>query len=87
MVYNPDMIARTADLRNVRAALRQIAVERRTAILLYDVDGYDYGEIAAIVGTSVGTVKSRISRGRAELRLLLRDAHGNRAPRGDVTEG
>jgi RNA polymerase sigma-70 factor (ECF subfamily) len=57
------------------------------AILLYDVDGYDYAEIATLVGASVGTVKSRISRGRAELRRLLSDVHGNRAPRGDVTEG
>ena len=71
----------------LRAALRQIPVERRTAILLYDVDGYDYGEIAAIVGTSVGTVKSRISRGRAELRRLLSDAPGNPGRRADVMEG
>ena len=71
----------------LHAALRAIPAERRTAILLYEVDGYDYAEIAALVGSSIGTVKSRISRGRAELRLLLRDAHGNRAPRGDVTEG
>ena len=60
-------------------ALAQIPDERRTAILLYDVDGYSYPEIAEITGSSVGTVKSRISRGRAELRLLL--AGDGREPR------
>ena len=53
---------------------------------LYDVDGYDYAEIAALVGTSVGTVKSRISRGRAELRSHLADLSGNRGSRGGVKE-
>ena len=71
----------------LRTALSAIPAERRTAIILYDVDGYDYAEIAALVGASIGTVKSRISRGRAELRSLLSDVHGNRASRGDVTEG
>jgi len=57
----------------LRAALREIPEERRTAILLFDVDGYTYAEIAEITGSSLGTVKSRISRGREELRGLLVD--------------
>ena len=57
----------------LKAALRLIPEERRTAILLYDVDGYNYAEIAEITGSSLGTVKSRISRGREELRGLLAD--------------
>ena len=57
----------------LRAALREIPEERRTAILLFDVDGYTYAEIAEITGSSLGTVKSRISRGREELRGLLAD--------------
>ena len=54
-------------------ALGAIPEERRRAILLYDVDGYDYAEIAELTGVSVGTIKSRISRGREELRRLLAD--------------
>jgi len=54
-------------------ALAAIPEERRRAILLYDVDGYDYAEIAELTGVSVGTIKSRISRGREELRRLLAD--------------
>ncbi|MFM7781946.1 MAG: RNA polymerase sigma factor [Candidatus Limnocylindrus sp.] len=57
----------------LRAALREIPEERRTAILLFDVDGYTYAEIAEITESSLGTVKSRISRGREELRSLLAD--------------
>ena len=54
-------------------ALGSIPEGRRRAILLYDVDGYDYAEIAELTGVSVGTIKSRISRGREELRRLLAD--------------
>jgi RNA polymerase sigma-70 factor (ECF subfamily) len=57
----------------LKAALKEIPEERRTAILLHDVDGYNYAEIAEIMGSSLGTVKSRISRGRDELRGLLAD--------------
>ena len=66
-----------AEVRELAAALAtalgSIREERRRAILLYDVDGYDYAEIAALTGVSVGTIKSRISRGREELRRLLAD--------------
>ena len=41
------------------------------AVLLSDVQGLAYEEIAASMGTSIGTVKSRISRGRARLRDFL----------------
>ncbi len=41
--------------------------------MLYDVEGYDYHEIADMTGVSLGTVKSRIHRGRLALRDLLAD--------------
>ncbi|MGA1431540.1 MAG: sigma-70 family RNA polymerase sigma factor, partial [Candidatus Limnocylindrus sp.] len=70
----------------LKAALREIPEDRRTTILLYDVDGYTYEEIAEITGASLGTVKSRISRGREELRRLLFDLRpGTR--RGDRSLG
>jgi RNA polymerase sigma-70 factor (ECF subfamily) len=52
-------------------ALAEITTDQRTAILLYDVEGFDYQEIADITGVSLGTVKSRIHRGRLALRELL----------------
>ena len=52
-------------------AMAQITPDQRSAILLYDVEGYDYQEIADMTGVSLGTVKSRIHRGRLALRELL----------------
>ena len=71
---DPAQRAETSELAAALAtALGAIPEERRRAILLYDVDGYDYAEIAELTGVSVGTIKSRISRGREELRRLLAD--------------
>lgn len=57
--------------RALNAALHRIAPDQRSAIVLYDVEGYDYAEIAEMTGVSLGTVKSRIHRGRLALRALL----------------
>jgi len=59
--------------RALNGALAQITDDQRTAIVLYDVEGYDYAEIAELTGVSVGTVKSRIHRGRLAMRGLLSD--------------
>ena len=59
--------------RALNAALGRITPDQRSAIVLFDVQGYDYGEIATMTGVSLGTVKSRIHRGRLALRELLAD--------------
>ena len=59
--------------RALAGALAGITDDQRAAIVLYDVEGYDYGEIAEMTGVSLGTVKSRIHRGRLALRGLLED--------------
>ena len=53
--------------------MAKITNDQRTAIVLFDVEGYDYQEIADMTGVSLGTVKSRIHRGRLALRDLLAD--------------
>jgi RNA polymerase sigma-70 factor, ECF subfamily len=55
------------------AALAQITTDQRAALVLYDIEGYDYAEIADMTGVSLGTVKSRIHRGRLAMRALLED--------------
>ena len=55
------------------AALAAITDDQRAAIVLFDVHGFDYAEIAEMTGVSLGTVKSRIHRGRLSLRGLLED--------------
>lgn len=68
----PETQAVTAEQARVLGeALSQIPDEQRAAIVLFDVQGYDYGEIARIMGISLGTVKSRIHRGRLALRRRL----------------
>ena len=59
--------------RVLTEALAEITSDQRTAIVMYDVEGFDYQEIADITGVSLGTVKSRIHRGRLALRELLSD--------------
>ncbi len=59
--------------RALAAALAQIGDDQRAAIVLFDVQGFDYGEIARLTGVSLGTVKSRIHRGRLALRGLLEE--------------
>lgn len=57
--------------RRVWEALRRIPVEFRTAVVLFDIEGSTYDEVAAVEGVAIGTVKSRLHRGRAALRALL----------------
>jgi RNA polymerase sigma-70 factor, ECF subfamily len=59
--------------RALADALARITDDQRAAIVLFDVEGYDYAEIAELTGVSLGTVKSRIHRGRLALRELLED--------------
>ncbi|MDQ3043928.1 MAG: sigma-70 family RNA polymerase sigma factor [Chloroflexota bacterium] len=54
-------------------ALAILPDDQRLAIILSDIQGYGYDEIATITGVAAGTVKSRISRGRGRLRQALRD--------------
>ena len=55
----------------VQSALARVPVDLREAVILRDLQDMDYKEIAQILGIPEGTVKSRISRGRAELARLL----------------
>jgi RNA polymerase sigma-70 factor (ECF subfamily) len=71
---DPERLALTAERsRALDQALALITSDQRNAIVLFDIEGYDYTEIAALTGVSLGTVKSRIHRGRLALRVLLED--------------
>ena len=73
------IVAATSLPADVQAALLALPEEFRVAVVLCDVVGLQYEEIAADLGIPVGTVRSRIHRGRARLRELLAPA----APLGD----
>jgi RNA polymerase sigma-70 factor (ECF subfamily) len=69
---SPDRQVLLASLEEpVQRGLMAMTPEFRTAVLLADVEGLAYDEVAEIMGTSVGTVRSRIHRGRKQLRKFL----------------
>jgi RNA polymerase sigma-70 factor (ECF subfamily) len=68
----PEESALNAELRSsLDAALAQLPEEQRTAIILCDIEGLDYAEIAVAMKTSLGTVKSRIARARMRMREVM----------------
>ena len=66
-----DQATRRELAKMVQNALAQVSPELREAVILRDLQDMDYKEIAQVLGIPEGTVKSRISRGRAELARLL----------------
>jgi RNA polymerase sigma factor (sigma-70 family) len=61
---------------DIQEALRALPPDYRAAVVLCDIEGFSYEEIAATLGVKLGTVRSRIHRGRAQLRAAL--AHRER---------
>ncbi|WP_240470814.1 RNA polymerase sigma factor SigE [Haematomicrobium sanguinis] len=66
--------------RDIIQALAELQPEYRAAVVLSDLEGFSYDEVATMLGIKLGTVRSRIHRGRVQLREKL--AH--RAPRSKV---
>lgn len=66
-----DMAVHAENRSRVEAALQRVPEPFRTAIILRDIEGFVYEEVAEIQGVTLGTVKSRLARGRACLRQQL----------------
>jgi len=67
----PEQAERRAVADGIQGALLALPFDQRQAVLLSDLHGYHYEEIARMTGSNVGTVKSRIHRGRERLRAML----------------
>jgi RNA polymerase sigma factor (sigma-70 family) len=79
---NPEQVFTEAHLDpDLQGALDALAPEFRAAVVLCDVEGLSYEEIAATLGVKLGTVRSRIHRGRQALRAALE------SPRDSVSDG
>lgn len=71
----PDRVLAQKELAaRLQRALDGLPFDQRTAIVLREIDGLSYDEIAYSLGVAVGTVKSRLTRARQALRLELREA-------------
>jgi RNA polymerase sigma-70 factor (ECF subfamily) len=77
----PDPAGAVAARVDVDAALAKLAPEFRAAVVLRDLCGLDYAEIADVLGIPPGTVRSRIARGRGQLADLLVGNPTDRQPR------
>lgn len=79
-----DNVAQNEVRERVEAALRQIPESFRTVVVLREIEGFAYEEIAEILDVNLGTVKSRLTRGRSALRALIlaeqTSAQNNSAP-------
>ena len=70
LVANTDPTA-SRQLRELERALNRLPLEQRESILLVGLEGLRYDEAASILGVPIGTVRSRLSRGREALRKLM----------------
>jgi RNA polymerase sigma-70 factor (ECF subfamily) len=76
---NPEKICARAELdEKLRRALEQLSPKQRNAIQMCELDGFSTREAANVLGISTNTLKSRVSRARGNLGLLLRDVRGAR---------
>lgn len=66
---------RRETIQAVRRAVESLPEDQRQVIVLRDIHDLPYSEIAKILGTEVGTIKSRISRGRANLKKILKNGN------------
>jgi len=69
----PVTLSKKATLEVVRAAIAELDTQFREAIVLRELEGLSYKEISEVTGVPIGTVMSRLSRGRNQLALLLSD--------------
>jgi RNA polymerase sigma-70 factor (ECF subfamily) len=76
--FRPDVTV-DSNMKNeiIQNALLKVRDSYREAVILRDIQGLSYEEIAEIIGIEVGTVKSRINRGRAELQKFLKDIYND----------
>lgn len=62
---------RSEDERQIQAALNRLSTEHRSVLILKDMEGMKYEQIAEVMGVPIGTIRSRIHRARLELKDLL----------------
>ncbi|MGL6097913.1 MAG: sigma-70 family RNA polymerase sigma factor, partial [Fimbriiglobus sp.] len=73
-------LERSEDEEQLYAAMAQLSADHRAVLVLKDIEGMKYEQIAEVLGVPIGTVRSRLNRARLDLRGLLAPELGNTAP-------
>lgn len=81
-----DLMEQAELRRALEVALRALPDDWREVVVLADIQGLDYAEVAAVAGIPVGTVKSRLSRARGRLREVIRESPELSAAAGRLTD-
>ena len=71
MQHGPSLIDNTITKMSIKEAMKKIPIEQRTVLSLREIQGYSYSEISELIEIPLGTVKSRISKARENLRKEL----------------
>ncbi len=71
------LLERTEDEAQLHAAMERLSDEHRNVLLMKDIEGMKYEEIAEVLGVPIGTIRSRLHRARLDLRNLLDPHNGN----------
>jgi RNA polymerase sigma-70 factor (ECF subfamily) len=74
-----DKLMRDEDETLLHRALAQLPPHYRTAVILFDIEGFDYQQVSKIMGVPMGTVASRIHQGRALLKRILKSREAGKA--------
>ena len=84
-----DRLLRAELADQLQRRLQDLPPDQRLVVVLRDIEGYSYEEIGVATGWPIGTVKSRLSRARARLRVVLRGEHmrDRSVSPGDATNG
>lgn len=83
LLQQDEAVSRQQDCDRLWQAIQRLDVRNRVPLVLYEVEGLSYDEIAELEGVPVGTIRSRLSRARAELRDQLAETHPHSGVRGD----
>ncbi len=75
---------READAALVQEAMAGLADHHRVALSLFSLGGHPYGEMSEILGVLIGTIMSRLSRAKGELRRAIAGASRGNERKGDV---
>lgn len=77
--YNPEQVLEQSELRrDLQAGIDALAPHHKEIVVLRDVEGMSYEQISEVLGLEIGTVKSRLNRGREQLRNFLLKLDGNK---------